>query len=117
MRELKFRFYNKRNNAYSENMKDGISYAVSNDGVVLLDNAEGQWIDTGLIAEQFTGLKDTHGKEIYESDCVRFPIHDGATVVWNVNKACFEFDANKHYCEPHMNQECEIVGNIHDASF
>ena len=92
MRELKFRTWDEGNMSY------GIT-DVSCDATAIM---------------QYTGLKDKNGKEIYESDCVRFPVHDGATVIWNDIDACFEFQANKHYCEPHMDQECEVVGNVYE---
>lgn len=76
MREIKFRAWDKVHKLMYD--WDG-DYPKFKDELVADD-----FTDDDLAIMQYTGLKDRHGKEIYEGDIVRFSnnqIHDQTTVV------------------------------------
>lgn len=82
MREIKFRFWNKKNKRF----ETGVEHFIGGDGFLegLMDY---------IIPIQYTGLKDKNGKEIYEGDIIVSPkaqgivIYEDArfTVDWKIN--------------------------------
>lgn len=102
MREIKFRIPLKNGYAYMDLLSIAIGeYEMSN----------WPWDE----AEQFTGLTDKNGKEIYEGDV----LSNGYTVVWDciINCGCCNDDTGVGFVlgDSHMNyDELEVVGNIYE---
>ena len=123
-REIKFRVWNKTENWYDTEFyihADGYIYQDSRTRWDISDQAIESAYDE-LIIEQFTGLKDKNGKEIYEGDIVTHAKESNRTskctmigcdeVIWDKHQA--KFDLGKNDTSLGMiYKSYEIIGNIH----
>lgn len=111
MREIKFRAWTDRN-CFIKNY----CYLDTNNHFFGEDLTNGPIVKI-LAVEQFTGLYDCEGKEIYEGDVI--VIHNLTYEIVFVNGEFCGKELNisnpVSRCDASNFQYCEIIGNIHEA--
>ncbi|MED3469087.1 YopX family protein [Bacillus thuringiensis] len=120
MREIKFRAWDGMSWVYSECIsKDGINWWI-------LNNDDDNWL-TCLDPQQYTGLKDKNGKEIYEGDVLDLSLGDDSVlrceVIYEAPSFCRKwYNANtirlrQREIEPmawNTHIVYEVIGNIYE---
>lgn len=108
MREIKFRAWDTACNCYVE--KDWQIYL---NGTVSVSDT---WATKDIILEQYTGLKDKNGKEIFEGDIYKDIYKDKNEIgIIEFKIGCFWCVSDDDPFEiSSMNVYLEIIGNIHE---
>jgi uncharacterized phage protein (TIGR01671 family) len=117
MREIKFRAWDKECNCYDKNHHIVIDL---NGHIYNQQNGEG---DSTYTIDQFTGLQDRKGRDIYEGDIVDVSMsYKGGTIPHRgviVYSSCFGSFATKNaggetLIQKHCTHTFEVIGNIHE---
>lgn len=118
-RPIKFRIYDKQEECYSDK-----PFSIDQLGICYIQDEDEYWeeIDENrFIVEQYTGLKDKNGKEIYGGDIISFENEKGlARVLWLDGKAMFGLKWLDCGVEDELDYwivcrgPVEVIGNIHE---
>ena len=114
MREIKFR-------AWFLDCDTKILYSIYfgfsdiSQGSIMGPDSEWNSLLKAIAIEQFTGLHDKNGKEIYEGDCFRFTgacfTKGYSRVLWSDREAMFIDVSGCPICD---RADIEVIGNIHE---
>lgn len=131
MRDIKFRIWDGVKNEWlASSAKDALPYyGFALVGEVMTVQSPPYWsLDEGNVVEQFTGLKDINGTEIYEGDIiVQKSLGSNKSgcrgkITYKEDHAAFMFEVYERgkavmwlfLSEFRPEKTCEVVGNIHE---
>jgi hypothetical protein len=131
VREIKFRAFDEGNKVMHFDFQFMRSGSDGNDWILFKSDKNKEisdWYNNPYFAQQikimqYTGLKDTNGKEIYEGDIIKymgFEVLDGKQIRptrhFTISSENFIRGCYALFCLMDCNGTCEVIGNIHENS-
>ncbi len=119
MRELKFRAWYAPEKEYIYDVQATYDNACEGKGSIYHENFREVLEDDDCTVEQYTGLKDENGKEIYEGDIVTLngeweEIEHGDCSIVTFENGCFRVGNGYENEAGSYLSDWRIIGNIHE---
>lgn len=128
MRELKFRAWDKVQGKYIEVVR--MQFSLKRTPILITQELSDKQLLTDpaslYVIEQYTGLKDKHGEDIYEGDIVHYTekiapnksstyevYYDQLHAMYALSPVDGKIDVGEFYGYI-MRQQYEVIGNIHE---
>ena len=118
MRETKFRLWDRFEQRYLNISELQSCYISPVDGCILF--LDGYDTDARYYKEQYTGLKDQNGKEIYEGDIIKTGLNELAVIEYNCDLLAYiakevgyeQYDIEGR--DQRENDTLEVIGNVYE---
>ncbi len=122
-REIKFRAWDKisKKYFYDSVLENGTEFLIRVDGRIVFEDSS-SYKPADIALEQYTGLKDKNGKEIYEGDKFNTDAGTPKTVIFKngsfgyISKLSNDFMPLDHLITMNKFQYVVIISNIHEVN-